>query len=462
MTATLTDRILDAFPNGNYALTALLRLTDIVETDAVPTAAVECKLQPRLLINPAFVATHAHTQQKLLMLVMHELHHVLLGHTTLFPRVTKAQNFVFDAVINGVISRMFPRVEFLAFLRDYYGASMFPHCLLAPPPGWPDNPRMPEGLRCLPTELSAQAWNVHQALYSAAGASYAEVYELLPKLLLQCGAQSIDALIDRVPLLGDHSGDGLSSGLEHGSPLMFDIVRSIVEQWPQPPDPIRGRSLAKVLRQVAVVPQPVPSNRQQLRRLILKVAEASRVGCVRKLCSDPIEAPTPIPSLARRSLVLRALGYEPLLHPGAVPTRRRAATGGRVHVYLDVSGSMKTALRSLYGAILDCRDQVERTVHLFSDAIADVPLAELRTGKCKTTGGTNIACVAEHMAKHRITRALIVTDGWVGEPKGEHRNTLAKAHVAVAFLGAGINENDLRAVARHTCILNRITERESS
>jgi hypothetical protein len=38
---------------------------------------------PRLLINPQFVEAHAATPERLLMLVMHELHHVLLGHTRL-------------------------------------------------------------------------------------------------------------------------------------------------------------------------------------------------------------------------------------------------------------------------------------------------------------------------------------------------------------------------------------------
>jgi hypothetical protein len=78
-TTPLAERILDAFPSGSYALSALLRLLDIVETTSVPTAAVECRAQPRLLINPEFVEKHAPTSEKLLSLVMHELHHVLLG-----------------------------------------------------------------------------------------------------------------------------------------------------------------------------------------------------------------------------------------------------------------------------------------------------------------------------------------------------------------------------------------------
>ena len=70
---SLTERILDTFPSGSYALSALLRLMDIVESASVPTAAVECRIQPRLLINPEFVAKHAPSSEKLMMLVMHEL-----------------------------------------------------------------------------------------------------------------------------------------------------------------------------------------------------------------------------------------------------------------------------------------------------------------------------------------------------------------------------------------------------
>ena len=66
--APIAERILDTFPSGSYALTALLRLLDIVESTSVPSAAVECLIQPRLLINPDFVARHAQTPEKLLML----------------------------------------------------------------------------------------------------------------------------------------------------------------------------------------------------------------------------------------------------------------------------------------------------------------------------------------------------------------------------------------------------------
>jgi hypothetical protein len=97
---------------------------------------------------------------------------------------------------------------------------------------------------------------------------------------------------------------------------------------------------------------------------------------------------------------------------------------------------------------------VHPTVHLFSTKISDISLDELRRGVCRTTGGTDIACVAEHMSANRVRRALIVTDGWVGVPSGKHWTTLAEAKLAVAFLGTNFNANDLKDVANFTTILS--------
>lgn len=463
----LAERILDAFPSGSYALSGLLRLLDIVATDSVPTAAVECRLQPRMLVNPAFVDAHAQSPEKLLMLVMHELHHVLLGHTTLFPRITPAQNFVFDAVINGILCRMFPAPEYTAFFTDYYRADRFPECLLRPPPGWPkllpSAKGVPRALAALDPALLARVLEVHQALYSETGASYHEVYELLPQLLVVLGPQALSG----VALLGGHDEQSGQAGeaegaLQSQSPLLFDIVRELVEQWPQPPDPIRGRSLAEVLTHRAVDPRPVPTNRVLLQRLIRKVACVQGPGRLNRQQAALVETMTPLPSLSRRSLVLQALGHTPLLHPGVVPWRRRVPSGEQVHVYLDVSGSMNSVLGALYGAVLDCQALVHPQVHLFSSKVVDVTLADLRAGRCSSTGGTDIGCVAEHMQSQGVCRAVLITDGWVGQPRGEHRQTLTRCRLGVALLGANANPTDLEPFARHTTKLSNLSRPDST
>lgn len=445
---SIAERILDCFPSGSYALTALLRLLDIVETNAVPTAAVECQVQPRLLVNPDFVAAHAETPEKLLMLVMHELHHILLGHTTLFPTITPAQNFIFDAVINGLICRMFPHRPCLAFFNDFYPADAFPAFLLRPPPGWPTKPRVAPGVGALARKLQIRVAEVHANLYSDGGATYDEVAKVLPQLLDGTDFYG-------VPLLGGHGlGSSTTGSLENRSPVLFDIVRDIVERWPQPPDPIRGRSLSEVLGSATVQRIQGPSRHTALRTLIRKVAGLKGHGSFRQPGTESLTVPTPIPGFSRRTATLQALGQRPLLFDGLVAWRWRVYAGERVHVYLDVSGSMDAVKGPLYRAILDCETHVHRTVHLFSTKIADISLDELRRGVCKSTGGTDIACVASHMQSNRIRRALIVTDGWVGKPHGCHRDTLSAARLAVAFFGPTANPNDLAEVADFSVTLN--------
>jgi hypothetical protein len=149
------------------------------------------------------------------------------------------------------------------------------------------------------------------------------------------------------------------------------------------------------------------------------------------------------------------LGFQPLLYQAQVPWTRRKPAADRVHVYLDVSGSMEAVKGALYGAILDCRHHVHPIVHLFSTAVEDVTIPELRRGVCKSTGGTDIASVASHIAKNGISRALVVTDGWVGRPAGEHLAILSRTKLAVALFGPSTQTGDLEAVANHLVELER-------
>ena len=96
-------RIFSVVPAATWQMEELLSLLDIVTDESIPTACVDCVTRPRLRLNPGFIADYCRTDEHLLMLVLHELHHVVLGHTRLFPRPTKAHNIAFDAVINAII-----------------------------------------------------------------------------------------------------------------------------------------------------------------------------------------------------------------------------------------------------------------------------------------------------------------------------------------------------------------------
>ncbi len=436
--SSLAERILDCFPSGAYALNTLLRLLDVVETTEIETAAVECRADPRMLVNPEFVDRWAETPEKLLMLVMHELHHVLLGHTRFFPRATAVDNLVFDAVINALLCRMFPASEHTSFFTDFYSDEEFPACLLRPAKRW--SPRtggpLPPGLK---ESKYSPLQDPYRALYSETGASYEDLYDALRKVITEVCAGT-------VLLIGDHSDAG--GNLEERAPVLFDAVREIVEKWPQPPNPIAGRSLSNLLDSSIVRPVRRRSRREVLRSLLRKIGgRTAGYGRVRILDEDQLTIDTPLPGFDRRSAVLTALGARPLLYPRGFPIRRARRGGQKVHVYLDVSGSIGDLKGPLYGAVLDCGEFVYPRIHLFSTVVADVTMDELRRGVCQTTGGTDISCVAVHMQKNGIRRAAVITDGFVGKPAGQDFETLERARLGVALTSGCSTRVDLEEVA---------------
>ena len=80
-TDDIRRRIYEVVPAASFHMHKILSLTEIVLTDTVPTAAVDVGARSRLSLNPTFVEQHCASDEHLFLLVMHELHHVILGHT---------------------------------------------------------------------------------------------------------------------------------------------------------------------------------------------------------------------------------------------------------------------------------------------------------------------------------------------------------------------------------------------
>ena len=413
--AVLAARIYNAFPVAQTAFSRLLRLLEIETTDRVPTAAVTLGLSSRLCINPDFVARVCPTDHDLVMLVLHELHHVALGHTRLFPRITRAQNWAFDCVINAQLCLLFPGPEWTALFRRCYRADAMPEALLRPPEGWRSD-----------TEqwLPGRAGEIHRALYSERSVSYTDLYGLLEPLLVEIGTDSLEGL------LGDHgtSADTLP-------PDLLREVRDILAGWPMA-EKRSGRdqggdAITDTVRRAAAQRAIV----EQLRRAVLWVADLGEgVGVGGP--HEPVAVPGLLPYAPRPSradCVRQMLGQRPLLLATDV-WMRRPAHRERTRVYVDVSGSMEDHLPAIYAALQPLQDLLHPLVHLFSTEVVDINLAQLRRGVCASTGGTDIAPVTRHMLERKVKRALIVTDGWVGDVPEEHAHRLRRRGSRVAVV----------------------------
>ena len=425
----LVRRVLDAVPARSHALDALLSLFRVEASEDVPTACVSCERRPVLRVNPVFVRKHCRTDAHLFMLVMHELHHVLLGHTRLFPRVTPAHNLAFDAVINALLCARFPEEAYTSFFTEQYGDEKGPLRLLAPPGRTLVRPARLEAL--------------HEALYEGR-ATADEVFHAIVKEV-EVGPLSLEKL------LGSHLGtwsDGSWGTEGPADPQVVDAIRRIVEKWPPPRDPIRGRSLADVLKAMTVTPEDA------LATAVLRATRSALLGAAdngRRLArrtAGPRSALVPLPDPAdRRAGVARELGATPLLYRSAL-LDPRGRDDGAAHVYLDVSGSMDPWLDDLYGALATLRRHIAPDVHLFSTRVETVPLRAIKDGVRSTTGGTDLRCVLEHALAGRRRRILLVTDGYVGEPPTDLARAAEKNGLEIrVLLTPGGWRRDLEALA---------------
>ena len=428
----LRDRIHACVPVTHQAFGKLLSLLSIEASDEVPTACVTTGARSRLLVNPAFVARHCRTDEHLAMLVLHELYHVLLGHTRLYPRVTPAQNWAFDCLINAQLCRLFPDPRHTSFFAQFVDGAEGPARLLAPPAHW--HPGHANGGRPPAGELSALS-DTHWRLYSDESVTTEELYRLLERV----GAEFVvdgrggSGGGDGAPLLGNHGNDGNRSDPgDAGAPLHPEAlreVRDIVARWPML-ERRSGRDQGGEMREDRVT---LATRRAQTAR-VLRQAIARAAACAGPGLAQRIEAGT-VPTLApfdtgrdRRAALQRLLGVEPLFAAGESIVRQRSPVE-RVRVYLDVSGSMDDVLPALYAALASCLELVEPIVWGFSTDIGALTHAQLRAGTRLGTGGTEIGTVTGHLLASGARRALVVTDGWVGSVPDDHRAALARRRV---------------------------------
>jgi hypothetical protein len=429
-------RIFNVLPAAGYQMDRLLQLMDVVESDLSPTACVECRAKPRMHLNPEFVAEHCQRDEHLFMLVMHELYHVILGHTRLFKRVTPLHNLVFDAVINSMLCHEFPEPVYREFFCKLNDWNRFPGRLLRPPPNW----RVGENIQ-MPEDASKAEVKAIELLYGGtdednANVTYHDVFEAVAKSLRRFFiSDDLDELFNGAVLLGDHAGAGLSGELDEAvlaDGVVKGIVRKIVEKWPPPDKPISGRDDGRepsdFLLEEGRTPQAL--FRRELRKLfgkagILKRGNSSNRTWERSEVTH--EASTALPQLDdRRAPGLEiALGFRPFFFTEKRRQMRRQLTPREVaYVYLDVSGSMWGVLPGLTAALREPHRNGEVKLFVFSTIIDEVkPRISFDKQDLQNTGGTDIACVYSHLANlpksETPKRVVVLTDGYVGQPNRE-------------------------------------------
>ena len=447
-------RILDVIPPVSFEMTTFLSLFRVRFSDKTETACVTCGDSPELLLNKDFIEAHCQTDEHLFMLVMHELYHVILGHTRLFPRSTEVRNLVFDAVINAMLCSLFPKPEFTSFFTDYYPSDKMPFALLRP---------KGEGT----PSVAESALNL---LYGGSDTgTYHDVYEVLLEsgcvkeiTVLLGGGRGATALPGdgraRTPCAPD-DGDGRARSPSapdgddgrartpcaphpillgsHGdedeamSPEMKELIHKIISKWPSPDRPLHGQDLGAEERERGFDAEADPAIRLRrgIRCLMRRAAIPGKKEVRRRSVREMVcETATFLPDWHDRSHEAREVAFgDALIYSTSTRLQRPASRDNRqAFVYFDVSGSVAEQVPSVAQALLPyCRGGL-CTVHVFSTVVHPASVRDLVARKFSSTGGTDINCVLKHILelppRRRPRAAVIITDGFTGKPD----TTLAK------------------------------------
>ncbi len=451
--ARLAERLSRCLGAATWEMDTFCRLAGVEASADVATAAVTCEGRPRLLINPDFVTRCCARDEHLFLLAMHELWHVLLAHTRLYPRATRAQNIAFDAVINAGLARQFPGRAYRGFFERLNPADRFPALLLRPPPGWPRAPRYPA-----PDHPRGVA-RVLRALYPPAGCTsqpmptYGEILDLLRRG--SCGGAP-------VVLLGDHGPEAADDEARAAEDAVLgSVIRRIVGRWPPPPFRIAGRDEGGDVRGWPLSRRAAqPTARAVFGALLRRLLVNGRGGANERRRQPAVVAggrgvlPNP---RDRTAAARRRLGLPVTLWTQGLPRRHRVPVpSAPAHVYLDVSGSMRSVLPMLLDMLTPHVARRRARLFQFSTEVRPLAPADLAAGLVHSTLGTDIDPVLRHVLDaSRVRQVIVLTDGYTGTPAQRLAGEIRARHIAIDVVLPASNawRHDLAGIARSFTVL---------
>lgn len=406
--ALIKALLLELIDENPLACRAVFSITGLAFSAEIETLCVTLGKPSRLMVNEAFVRDHCRTECHVKALLLHEFLHLLLRHTTRYDRMTPALNVALDAVINAVIHRRLGDA-YSGMMAEYYGRA----------PGvlrWLRPPTAAESSRL--TELCgmnhhSDADREELLLLETHHAIYGDrlVADDVLELCRRIRSDEVEKLLKKgFALLGghQHAGRDLLDDLE---PEVAARVRQSLGAmpggsfWSDAPERRAG------VRDKKIHARPVipPSWREMVAPLIKRLMNHRDPGG--PVVARPASCYLPVLNSHDRRGWLRAL-WNPVIAENEWHGFRNHRQG-RVHVYLDASGSMDAAMGLVVRLLWEFHDCIQSPFWAFSGVVEP---AVIRQGRLETVsnGVTSFGAVLRHIVATRPEKALVVTDGFTG------------------------------------------------
>lgn len=431
----IKKRLFSVIPTSTLHMMEFLKLMDIRFADnKTNSAAVTCSSRPTLLLNKKFVDTYCKKDEHLFMLVMHELYHIILGHTHLFKKLSEIDNIAFDAVINAILCRNFPSEEYVSFFASINTDESFPSCILRP----------------IGKNTPRNFVPVLKNLYYTNTGTYFEVYE--------CIVTELNKMLEKgqikYVLLGNHEDDND----DISNPLLKKMMDKIISKWPREVI-VNGRDLGGELENKIIdFAKEDRIAQNKMKRLLRKagVIDGLVLNNNSSIRYVQNEATLVTPDYRDRTLLTKSMIYgQPLLYNSSL-SNAKIVKEENVHtlVYLDVSGSVVDDINHFASLLLKPYKNHECSLFAFSTIIVPVSYEDFKKGNYKSTGGTSLDCIFEHYfslpKKRQAKRILILTDGYTGKVKDEYYQKIKQSKLEVyCGLFGGYTKDDIANITKY-------------
>jgi hypothetical protein len=397
-----------------YNYESFLKIVSIDFTDKVETLAVTFGEKPKILVNINFVKEHCVTKEHVKALIFHELLHINLGHNLIFPDDEEKviiYNIAFDSIINSIIHKI-KGEEYSSFMKSFYSKNGDVSLILIP---------YDENLSTGSIVLD----DVWKKLYKSDNVTYKDVINLLEN--------KTKDLNNNIFLIGSHP---------IGVPYINDsIVKSqtkneigkVKNQIPKIKDSLMNklRSLGindknlgirdnlgnnknmgysddvNDFEKSADKAKAILSWKIKIYKSILRFLEDSKSRV--KNSKGDYDFFSPVLNNKDRRSVIKSMWYDSFVFSRW--TTIKNIDSKQANVYIDLSGSMTQELPYIISVLFKLKMYIKNPFWAFSNKVEK---AKFEGNKLisKTTGGTSIIPVFEHIKEKKAKKTIIITDGY--------------------------------------------------
>ena len=414
----IIKRLYNVLPINSLELDEFLDILSLKFTDIISTAAITCQTKPILLLNKGFIDLYCQTDEHLLMLIMHELYHIILGHTTLFPNPNEIDNIAFDAIINAMLSRMYPDEKYTSFFTSINDSNSIPGALLRPK--GKDTPKEIEDLVDI--------------LYTSDKATYYDVYCALNDKKKELDKSS------KYILIGNHQEMESNSD----NKILNSLLDEIITKWPSVPFCNERKDKEKTIKNVDYLDEN-KAYRIKMNHLLRMADLKLNNYQIFKYNNQLVKTKglSFIPSIEDRRYSLKEeLLPSNLLYENdyqiTLPTIKQET---QAFVYLDVSGSVIGDIEKIGPTIKRYYKNKAIKLYTFSEDVTSITYDDFEKGIFSIENGTDVNCIFDHYfsipKKKRPRKIIIFTDGYVGFLSDDNIKQIkeSKVEIYAGFFG---------------------------